>query len=87
MPERILVVGGGLAGSAAAIAACRQGAQVTIVEKSRLPRHKVCGEFLSPRVFEILQNLGAAAEFEAQQPALMRRVVLNFSGREKPASD
>ena len=83
MPERILVVGGGLAGSAAAIAACRQGAQVTIVEKSRLPRHKVCGEFLSPRVFEILQNLGAAAEFEAQQPALMRRVVLNFSGREK----
>ncbi len=83
MPERILVVGGGLAGSAAAIAARRQGADVTIVEKSRFPRHKVCGEFLSPRVLEILESLGTAQDFQAKAPAQMRRVLLNFAGREK----
>lgn len=83
MPERILVVGGGLAGTAAAIAARRQGAEVTIVEKSRFPRHKVCGEFLSPRVVEILDSLGMAAPFFTREPALMRRVILNFAGREK----
>lgn len=77
------MLGGGLAGSAAAISAQAQGARVTVVEKSRLPRHKVCGEFLSPRVHEILQSLGAADRFEAQSPAVMRRVVLNFAGREK----
>ncbi|MBY0505624.1 MAG: FAD-dependent monooxygenase [Bryobacteraceae bacterium] len=83
MPERVLVVGGGLAGSAAAIAAQAHGASVTIVEKSRLPRHKVCGEFLSPRTFEILRDLGVADAFHSCRPALMRRVVLNFAGREK----
>ena len=83
MAERILVMGGGLAGAAAAIAARRQGAAVTIVEKSRFPRHKVCGEFLSPRVLEIFESLGIASEFQAQSPAIMRRVVLNFAGREK----
>ena len=83
LPERILVMGGGLAGTAAAIAARREGAAVTIVEKSRLPRHKVCGEFLSPPVLEILESLGIASEFQSRSPALMRRVVLNFAGREK----
>ena len=77
------MVGGGLAGAAAAIAARRQGAAVTIVEKSRFPRHKVCGEFLSPRVLEIFESLGIASEFHAKSPAIMRRVILNFAGREK----
>ena len=76
-------MGGGLAGAAAAIAARRQGAAVTIVEKSRFPRHKVCGEFLSPRVLEIFESLGIASEFHAKSPAIMRRVVLNFGGIEK----
>ena len=83
MAERILVMGGGLAGAAAAIAARRQGAAVTIVEKSRFPRHKVCGEFLSPRVLEIFESLGIASEFHAKSPAIMRRVAFNFGGMEK----
>jgi hypothetical protein len=83
LARRLLVVGGGLAGSVAAIAARLQGADVTVVEKSRFPRHKVCGEFLSPRVFSILESLGVGGQFQAQSPALMRRVLLNFAGREK----
>jgi hypothetical protein len=83
LPERILVVGGGLAGTAAALAAQGEGALVTIVEKSRFPRHKVCGEFLSPRVCDILGSLGADTRFREKEPAAIRRATLNFGGREK----
>lgn len=75
----VLVLGGGLAGSAAAITASRLGAAVTLVEKSAFPRHKVCGEFLSPAARPLLEKLGVAMD----QAAPIRRTVLNFSGREK----
>lgn len=77
----MIILGGGLAGSAAAISARRYGAPVTIVEKSNFPRHKVCGEFLSPEVLPILEELGLAQPFLDLQPALMRRAVLNFGPR------
>ena len=79
----MVIRGGGLAGTAAAIAARRAGAPVTVIEKSSFPRHKVCGEFLSPEVLPILGELGLRQAFLALQPALMRRAVLNFGGREK----
>jgi flavin-dependent dehydrogenase len=44
------VVGGGPAGVMVAFAAMREGAPVRIFEKSAFPRHKVCGEFLSPAI-------------------------------------
>src|ERR1035437_10820151 len=44
------VVGGGPAGVMAAFAAMREGAGVRIFEKFAFPRHKVCGEFLSPAI-------------------------------------
>jgi flavin-dependent dehydrogenase len=47
------VVGGGPAGVMAALAAMREGAPVRISEKSAFPRHKVCGEFLSPAILPI----------------------------------
>jgi 2-polyprenyl-6-methoxyphenol hydroxylase-like FAD-dependent oxidoreductase len=77
------VVGGGPAGSAAAISALLNGAQVRIVEKSRLPRHKVCGEFLSPEVAGLLERLGCLDGLLALHPARIRRLVLHFGNREK----
>jgi len=53
----VTVVGGGPAGASAAISALRHGSQVTICEKSRLPRHKVCGEFLSVEAQTYLAQL------------------------------
>ena len=47
------VVGGGPAGVMAAFAAMREGAGVRIFEKSAFPRHKVCGEFLSPAILPL----------------------------------
>jgi flavin-dependent dehydrogenase len=53
----LAVVGGGPAGCAAAITACRAGAKVLLVDRSRFPRQKVCGEFVSSEALELLRNL------------------------------
>ena len=79
----INILGGGPAGSAAALAALREGARVRVIEKSRLPRHKVCGEFFSPEVGPELEALGAWDAFLAAGPARVRRTVLHFGKRSK----
>ena len=81
--KRINILGGGPAGSAAALAALRQGAPVRVIEKSRLPRHKVCGEFFSPEIGPELEQLGAWEAFLAAVPASVRRTVLHFGVRTK----
>lgn len=42
-----LIVGGGLAGGAAAALLALDGARVLLLEREAEPRHKICGEFLS----------------------------------------
>jgi flavin-dependent dehydrogenase len=79
----VRVVGAGPAGSAAALTALRQSAPVTIVEKSRLPRHKVCGEFISPEVRGILEKLDCMDAFMALGPSSIRRMTLHFGKRRK----
>jgi len=44
----LAIIGGGPAGTAAAITASRSGARVLLLERGAFPRHKVCGEFISP---------------------------------------
>lgn len=53
----LIVIGGGPAGSAAAITAARRGAQVLLLERGKYPRHKVCGEFVSAESLGILTSL------------------------------
>ncbi|MDR3796757.1 MAG: FAD-dependent oxidoreductase [Terracidiphilus sp.] len=56
--DKILVLGGGVAGCAASIALARKGRSVTLIEREPTPRHKVCGEFLSGEALEDLHALG-----------------------------
>ena len=58
MPERITIVGGGLAGLTLGIALRQQGALVTVWESGHYPRHRVCGEFISGRGQTTLARLG-----------------------------
>lgn len=44
----VVIVGAGLAGSSLATVLGNLGWDVLLVERGHLPRHKVCGEFLSP---------------------------------------
>ena len=75
------VIGGGPAGAMAAIAALGEGAQVRVFEKSAFPRHKVCGEFLSPEILGLLRHAGCAEEFLGLQPAPIRHMELHFGAR------
>jgi menaquinone-9 beta-reductase len=53
----LAIIGGGPAGCAAAIVAARKGARVLLLERTRFPRHKVCGEFVSAESLGLLQDL------------------------------
>ena len=61
MQDEVLVLGGGVAGCAVAIALARKGGSVTLIEREPGPRHKVCGEFLSGEALEDLHALGIDA--------------------------
>jgi menaquinone-9 beta-reductase len=58
LQDKVLILGGGVAGCAAAIALARKGQSVSLIEREPTPRHKVCGEFLSGEALEDLHALG-----------------------------
>jgi hypothetical protein len=79
----IEISGGGPAGAAAALAALMEGATVLVYEKSAFPRHKVCGEFLSPEIVQVLEKLRVADGFLALHPSRLSTVRLHFGRRTK----
>jgi flavin-dependent dehydrogenase len=72
----VAVVGGSLAGSAAACALARTGARVVVLEKARFPRNKVCGCFLSHEALPILVNMGLEEELRREDPETITRFTL-----------
>jgi flavin-dependent dehydrogenase len=53
-----IIIGGGPAGSSAAISLSQHGARVLVLEEKRMPRGKLCGEFITPECFPTLRRLG-----------------------------
>ncbi|MEV6205642.1 geranylgeranyl reductase family protein [Kitasatospora sp. NPDC051914] len=54
----VIVVGAGPAGASAAVHLARAGVDVLLLEKSRFPRDKVCGDGLTPRAVRQLLRMG-----------------------------
>ncbi len=56
----VVIVGAGPAGSSAALRLARAGYDVTLLERSRFPRTKVCGDYLSAAGVSLLDELDIA---------------------------
>jgi flavin-dependent dehydrogenase len=61
---RVLVIGGGPAGSVAATALAQQGIDVRLIESARFPRYHI-GESLTPSCRAILDQIGVAGKLDA----------------------
>jgi flavin-dependent dehydrogenase len=60
----VIVVGAGPAGSSLAARLGRRGIRVALLERKRFPRHKPCGEFMTPECLPALADLGLADKLE-----------------------
>jgi flavin-dependent dehydrogenase len=78
MPEtmkqwEVVVIGGGLAGSAAAIRLAQNGRNVLLLEKEPAAHDKVCGEFIASEAQHYLRELGLdLAALDAERIAHLR---------------
>ncbi|MCM3875274.1 MAG: FAD-dependent monooxygenase, partial [Thermoanaerobaculia bacterium] len=81
------MIGGSLAGSAAACALARTGARVIVLEKARFPRNKVCGCFLSHEALPILGNMGLGEELRREDLETITRFVLVARGGNRVEAD
>lgn len=73
------IIGGGPAGSFAALEAARHGMRVVVWERDRFPRDKVCGEFLSPESLPLLR--GAIPETLARGSMISQAEFYSRKGR------
>lgn len=58
MTQKIAIAGAGPAGSSLAIRLAQNGYRVTLIEREKFPRHKLCGEFISPECLSHFGELG-----------------------------
>ena len=80
MTDRIIIVGGGLAGLVASIKLAHAGLRCTVVEKKSYPFHRVCGEYISNEVVPFLKSLDIYPE--EFRPTLVKRFQLStINGR------
>jgi len=77
----VVVVGAGPAGSATATHLARHGLRVSLLEKSKFPREKVCGDGLTPRGAGGLIRLGIDT---SQEAGWLHNKGLRIYGGERP---
>ena len=63
----VAIIGAGPAGSATAISLARRGFSVALIDKERFPREKLCGDFLNPVNWPILDEFGVKERILCQE--------------------
>jgi len=77
----VAVVGGGPAGTAAAITLARAGQDVVLFDKARFPRDKCCGDGLTTGALRRLERLGLRPESVASWQPVADVLIRSPSGR------
>ncbi len=85
MPQRVTIVGGGLAGISLGIGLRLREVPVKLLEATQYPRHRVCGEFISGISDDSLERLGIRDILD--QATRHRSTAWYFAGREVFRSD
>lgn len=57
MPD-VVIAGGGPAGAIAALVLARAGVRVSVLDRARFPRPKLCGDSINPGALAVLRRLG-----------------------------
>lgn len=77
----MVVVGAGPAGSSAALALARKGIKVLLVDRTVLPRWKVCGGCLGPATMTLLESLELAGDVRRAGAVELASMELRVGGR------
>ncbi|MFC5451182.1 NAD(P)/FAD-dependent oxidoreductase [Paenibacillus aestuarii] len=75
----VAILGAGIAGSSLAKTLADRGWDTVLIDRKQFPRHKVCGEFLSPESQSMLKELGLSNQVELLQPYSITRARLLFN--------
>ena len=83
MKERsdVVVVGAGPAGALAALLLARGGRRMTLIDKARFPRPKVCGDCFNPRIWELMERNSLAPGFAALPHREIEQLEFQSEGR------
>ncbi|WP_151736955.1 NAD(P)/FAD-dependent oxidoreductase [Paenibacillus tengchongensis] len=75
-PVDVIVAGAGIAGSSSAIQLARLGHRTVLLDRQEFPRHKPCGEFMSPETREMLEVLGLDLPSHKLAPVSMDKAMI-----------
>jgi len=82
----VAVIGGGPSGASATITLAKLGYAVLLVDRAVFPRDKLCGDFINPVNWPILQELNVSQEILRREHAEVRKFRLtSASGAEAAA--
>lgn len=76
----VIVIGAGPSGGAAAAYLASHGIGVLLVDRTRFPREKVCGDALVPEAMKALQRIGLAEEVRTHSISLPGYTLVSPSG-------
>jgi len=76
MTYDVIIIGAGPAGSTAAIQLAQGGRRALLLEKGRLPREKLCGEFITPECLDVFDRLGVRGRMFDAGARVIRRFTL-----------
>lgn len=78
----VIIVGGGPAGSSAALVLARNGRSVLVLDRFPFPRDKACGDGLIPDALRMLDRLGLRGEVEEMAQPVRTLRAFSPSGHE-----